>query len=115
MSSLTTPGPWRQKLAGYGIEIFGADRPHIPVAVVEKGGRISEERDANANLIAAAPDLLAAAQDAEVEIRELREWIRTYVPSHAVPSEDWGKLHKPLVTQTVTRNLRAAVAKARGE
>lgn len=60
----------------------------------------------------AAQKLLAAAIDAMVEISALESWIRHFVPVHAVAPEDWARLHKPMVTTSVLRNLRAAIESA---
>ena len=61
-----TPGPWRISIkpAGRGsipfIEAKGEDQA---IAQIFGGDRTAEERAANANLIAAAPDLLMWAKD----------------------------------------------------
>ena len=56
-----TPGPWERKdrypLDGYKREVFGGGR-HI--ASVHTAFGVWDANEANANLIAAAPDLLAA-------------------------------------------------------
>lgn len=54
-SPLHTPLPWNiGKKACYDLTIWGHNRKTIPVALVPKGGRISEERDANAAYIVKA-------------------------------------------------------------
>lgn len=80
-----TPGPWR--LEKETTLIWGACNPHIegsygmgyPVALAERKrswSRTSEPTDceieANAILIAAAPDLLALAKEQSEEIKRLR-------------------------------------------
>lgn len=52
-----TPGPWTYPL-GTGILIGGPD--HLLVAQVGTEGRTPEERQANAHLIAVAPELVEA-------------------------------------------------------
>jgi len=49
-----TPGPWRYTIAEYGCTTIWADKH--PIAIVYS----CDEKKANAALIAAAPDLLAA-------------------------------------------------------
>ena len=60
-----TPGPWRVSRDSYGIVRIWADYrgEECDVACPEGDGSInSAERDANARLIAAAPELLTALQ-----------------------------------------------------
>ena len=54
-----TSGPWLiQKRKSSGINVYGGHNAAERIAIVD--GWISEEEEANARLIAAAPDLLAA-------------------------------------------------------
>lgn len=70
MSTKFTPGPWMVDktvaLGAYGVwkDVRGTDEPMRPVCSVYSPGTIlpREERDANAALIAAAPDLLEACK-----------------------------------------------------
>ena len=74
-----TPGPWRPSLHGpsgftYGIE---AGPSHDPVKIVKWGGigrPSSETGQANARLIAAAPELLA-------ELSHLRKLVGAFIES----------------------------------
>jgi hypothetical protein len=61
-----TPGPWDIDARGQGRPIIMAHHsPHGPMAVCEMRYKPTlEEAEANARLIAAAPDLLAALRDA---------------------------------------------------
>ena len=63
-----TPGPWRVAL-GNRLQVHGPkDEIGWPKAVVYNAGLCSdEESQANAALIAAAPDMLAALQDIMAE------------------------------------------------
>ena len=53
-----TPGPWRQA----GEDIFGANDWWVAVATRDCTSKGSDEPEANARLIAAAPELLEALQ-----------------------------------------------------
>lgn len=89
--SAHTPGPWRVYPAGSSVPHYDV----CPRVVADKpSGRCAHEdpSDADAALIAAAPDLLQAAQDALA-------WIDPTLNEHA---------------QGVVDDLRAAIAKARG-
>jgi len=66
-----TPGPWRLGEANHCIIISTADDTTLrPTAIVADCEylRPSEEAKANARLIAAAPDLLAALQRADLDV-----------------------------------------------
>lgn len=66
-----TPGPWQARKAAHGpIDIF--DRRNLDVVTVYGGGVESEAREANARLIAAAPDLLEALKDVVIAYRKAR-------------------------------------------
>lgn len=90
-----TPGPWKSKVDGFGISVFAESRPHIAVAIVGKGGRISEERDANARLICAAPDLLA-------ERDRLREELERQKAKTEFEAERGGDIENDLDTAQAT-------------
>ena len=65
MNSTHTPGPWR--IGDAGAVIFGpkSDRPSpVTVAAVGRAGGNPDQARANARLISAAPELLAALQAA---------------------------------------------------
>lgn len=78
-----TAGPWRSVWASFGteVDIRGPkyqDRSSVQIATMAD----TDERDANARLIAAAPDLLAALQ-------EIRVWCDANI--NGVPTE-YGKM-----------------------
>lgn len=66
MSELTramhTPGPWQVGDTWAGVTRFVERLGQQPGYVAEARGSSPEERDANARLIAAAPELLAALE-----------------------------------------------------
>lgn len=79
------PGPWRiaereTHLAITGMNDLGHD---IPIAIIVHAGAVPDHANANANLLAAAPELLAALQavlatdicKAYVPLRELEKLI----------------------------------------
>ena len=91
-----TPGPWKANFAiSQAAYIFGGDRNF---ARVYNEWQDEANQEANARLIAAAPDLLAALKEAELVLAE--------------------KLRRlgadPNVSPT-THRIRAAIAKATGE
>lgn len=99
-----TPGPWRVSDSGISI-LCGIPDPDagfpngVPLAHVCNFGSF-ENRCADARLIAAAPDLLAAC-----EMLDSLDCCDGYT----FPKDDWQKLWEAL-------NLaRAAIAKAKGE
>ena len=103
MSAKFTPGPWHAnwtRLNGKAIGFHVADETHgsiRPICEFYDGTEAMppEEVEANARLIAAAPDLLEALQDCE-----------------RVMSEELKGL---LVIQPELKNARAAIAKATGD
>ncbi len=65
-NAIHTPGPWSLKMTGWRTNPFAIYSPRRPGAVACVPSRTSvplDEQDANARLIAAAPDLLAALQE----------------------------------------------------
>jgi hypothetical protein len=102
---LFTPGPWTQRRGtAWDIDIFGHDRPSLALASAHKGGRISEERDANAHLISAAPELLEQTQ---LLVRCLEYEIRV--------SEKNGDDEGARLKSFTLAQARAVVAKALGQ
>ena len=87
-----TPGPWRllSPLNGHMI----CDRDQLVVAVCTNGNE-----ESNANLIAAAPELLEA-------LSLLAQRLESLEPVH---------LNWHLATGEIAREARAAIAKATGE
>lgn len=95
-----TPGPWVRELAGRGIGPVSKDDDQsygmvIPVAYVDFG-ESDEVQNANARLIAAAPELLTALQLAEKAMAEGRN----------VTYPEW---------YGVMNKARVAISKALGE
>ena len=88
-----TPGDWEWSQAEHGdVEVRSVDGDFIAIVVLDGD---TETRDANANLIAAAPDLYAVLDALTASVRVTR----------GVPSFDVVLLNQ----------ARAALAKARGE
>lgn len=63
MSAKHTPGPWRYEEHYDGYEILSSSK-EMSATVATLGMRLSETGRADARLIAAAPELLAACKDA---------------------------------------------------
>jgi hypothetical protein len=72
MSDKFTPGLWRFCVGSGATEIRGAAVGDIPNPRVCRVLRSDPNNEANAQLIAAAPDLLAALQASQHAIGELR-------------------------------------------
>lgn len=90
-----TPGPWRAHCGQNSIDI----QPDIAKVYIQAGrydGSQSKQRTANANLIAAAPELLEACKSAEWLIQQL-------VTMNRIPANN-----------EALRLARAAIAKAGG-
>ncbi len=103
MTTQHTPGPWHIGLDGMSIVADAGDSPHgIPIRpCVATVKRRLDGTEANARLIATAPDLLEALQ-------EYLDWHRA---NFALPS---GNLEDPDQT-ALAKKGSAAIAKARGE
>lgn len=106
-----TAGPWRRLPYQHGdgaslsLRIVGDDGPYTgdSVAEVRDGaGDYAAKAEANANLIAAAPELYTANEDAEFLLRMLAEH-----------PEDLASMMDSI--KRCADDLRAALAKARGE
>jgi len=93
------PGPWR--VDGEAHDMAGSaiirDAGGFPVASTRSW--IKEQHDANARLVAAAPDLFKACKRQVVNIEQ---WLETGVPASADES------------QQIYNALKAAIAKAEG-
>jgi len=95
-----TPGPWHVTKGPAPREIRADDGPYI--ASVYDVAVTYGERNANARLIAAAPELLDRVMDAVLVLEAIRE--------------NWGDDH-PGLLKTIDEELpplRAAIAKAEG-
>lgn len=104
MNATHTPGPWvRDRASGLNCDVRGGNNRKVALcwglsaAAAKNSDAYRAECDANAVLIAAAPDLLAAARQAESLIPHLCD----LDASHA--------------TASVVDMLRAAISKATGE
>jgi hypothetical protein len=94
-----TPGPWGSQ----GAWVFPRDQTsNFSICMAEYVGCGFKEAIANARLIAAAPELLAA-------LKEMREFIRIRFPDDSLASGNWPTV-KPLVEK-----WDAAIAKAEGK
>jgi hypothetical protein len=101
-----TPGPWRVTYSDDGGFQVGVELHDgaFDVVICVRGSwthRVKESL-ANARLIAAAPELLAA-------LKEMREFIRIRFPDDSLASGNWPTV-KPLVEK-----WDAAIAKAEGK
>ena len=114
-----TPGPWRKcgansDIGGCVCGLIWATGADFCVATVEReneesGAAIPEEmRQANANLISAAPDLLAALESSVAALNGLS----AQSDSCVICSARFAETH---VDSCALRVGRAAIAKARGE
>lgn len=100
-----TPGPWRAgRNDGYSLGIYAEGEQTFDLATVHNGGN-DGEAIANARLIAAAPELLAAIQDA-LAAMEVGADALCSDPNHDVGAAAALELSK--------RHARAAIAKAEG-
>jgi hypothetical protein len=109
-----TPGPWKVIQAGdpFNVPRIIAERGGVAVVCVnrymgEKGP--SAEESANARLIAAAPDLLAALKIAYFELNAIHA--RDGVP---YTSDGWKSGVDQAYFSSVVEQARAAIAKAEG-
>ncbi len=111
-----TPGPWtvradRGRYGTFQINPFAKEeRAHLtkqPNAITLRGQKVQFEREANARLIAAAPDLLAALENAVANAEEALDFM------DCRPKYDDHPL-KPLL-HAIRMPARAAIAKARGQ
>lgn len=90
-----TPGPWKVNgQAGYAGHTVIDTNGRSVAAFPSSSKRPKSERDANARLIASAPELLAALKDLEA------------FADHVFDNDEWAKGHGVMV------KARAAIAKA---
>ena len=91
------PGPWT--IAGEAHDLAGSAIIHdvngFPVASTRSW--IKEQHEANARLVAASPDLLAACK---LQVANIEQWLETGTPATAEES------------QRIYDALRAAIAEA---
>lgn len=106
--SAHTPGPWIAK----GSTVYSSDDLHpLPIESgwIEGAWKNEPEAEANARLMAAAPDFASTAPTAADLLGRYAEYIRTVSPADL-------DLH-PYIPEIerVVGELRAAIAKATGE
>lgn len=94
MSTKFTPGPWHVQRGNSSNPMVGTDEVSI-AEVLDDVHPDTEQQEANARLIAAAPELLAACQMLLARIEQLQD--------------QWGKEG---FTDATARLLREAIAKA---
>jgi len=118
-----TPGPWRPSLHGpsgfiYGIE---AGPSHDPVKIVKWGGigrPSSETGQANARLIAAAPELLEACQTFAEWLRREEEGLPAGIERGTPEGERQWRIwweENLRICDLAQQQVIAAIAKATGE
>lgn len=93
--SAHTPGPWIVEDDKHGILVL-AEGAGLSVSVTIPGRKITAEDKANARLIAAAPELLAALEEITAGLDESSDTM-------------------PLIRGAEVKAARAAIAKARGK
>ena len=66
-----TPGPWNcNRSSASGYDIVCSENSPVDVCVISRRGKTTDEIDANARLIAAAPELLEACRWVEQAQRD---------------------------------------------
>ncbi len=93
-----TPGPWNYRVSDHGLDVYGQER-HVAgeswyPRVFPEGTPEREEKEANARLVAAGPELLDALEIAEETLEGF-----------------YGRYDE---NETMT-TIRAAIRKAKGE
>lgn len=98
-----TPGPWvvdtARRARGYMTAIFHSDTAVADIPCINGDPSADAEATANARLIAAAPDLLAALRETLGELEALRD---------SLPHP------RPTAESAVTHRARAVIARAEG-
>lgn len=98
-----TPGPWKaERHDGAGNIIIDTDTPvdrgRLGIASVRRASNADHEVEANARLIAAAPDLLAACEAAIVEFKAQGQALGEYTPPEMV--DTWNKVDAAIIKAT---------------
>ena len=101
-----TPGPWHIEDTNDAGDLYIAAADGHPIAIVRSGMFGETPTEANARLIAAAPDLLAAAEGFLVESE--RRW-QFMVDRGDVKNEERSDFEAPDILA-----MKAAIAKATG-
>ena len=117
-----TPGPWqtRPEWGENGLRVWGADSYGVADILIRRSITDvdpSAEEKANATLIAAAPDLLAACEAAlDAMVQQSDKWATVEeFGSPAWTAEVTAREAQAEQTRHVRESLRAAIAKAKGE
>ena len=90
-----TPGPWRyiardpECRIPFGIEFVSGRSSVLPIADI-CDNPIPEEREANAQLIAAAPELLEAMKDMLQVVAHTRHMLADHAPPSSLIAFDFG-------------------------
>ncbi len=112
-----TPGPWESGInqkGGYSNGMVVRPAGQFPHGewIADCGDKYDNERIANAELIAAAPDLYAELQKSVEQMLIGLTAVQKLVEKSGA-AEVLSKVEKEMMTQI--RNVNAALAKARGE
>jgi hypothetical protein len=101
MTTKHTPGPWAKR----DLEILGPYKSNAYICDLSSFAFMGiDEAEANATLIASAPELLDAAKDIKDRIKGLRD---------CLPLKDTAENHATLVDMVLV--LAKAIAKAEGK
>ena len=107
-----TPGPWKVyrygKAALLRLAVGQANPPCNRITDVSAIGRSVEESRANANLIAAAPDLLAICQALHTHVNGINATMRA-------TNRDYANSTLCVALSELIRDNAAAIAKAEGD
>jgi hypothetical protein len=106
-----TPGPWRYRDTGwgaYGIYCDGYRAAEGPIGLLGRTSQNEPTDEANARLIAAAPDLLEALEALGRAAAAFLLELDDYEFSGPVPAQD-----KAATLDAMLGNARAAIQKAR--
>lgn len=109
-----TPGPWSvgQQIGAGSLRIIAPKDTHGQFTVAETWDIPTpdgmEAEEANARLIAAAPELLEALERLTEKVARAND-LQHSRKSRTIPTEDWSELYQ------LAAEARAAIAKAKGE
>jgi len=115
MTAQHTPGPWHISKSGQYIR--KNDGPNWPAWNIAEMNQATDAAHANARLIAAAPELLAACEASLRDLSDLeRHWANEAESfDHPVEKDERRMaLDNLAATRRVIAQIRAAIAKARG-
>ncbi len=111
-----TPGPWNYHISDYGLDIFGEDR-HVAgeswyPRVFSEGTPEREEKEANARLIAATPELLGELESVTQQLTDLLAAITDMDIQNRFIDDSVNMMREGRIALL---SARAAIAKAKGE